>query len=166
MTKAKLIVMMVEYRSMCARIDVLTQRIVQAERWMDMHDAAYIEAMQLSRPQITDMPVAHGGNQSPTERTAITIMDDRIDGSEARGYEQDVRELNELRARKRHVDALLSALYDRERFVVTMHLIGGLKWRETGRRFAAEYGEELTEGALQAIMKKGLGRMLAVENEA
>lgn len=162
MTRAKLIKHLYDYRTTCARIDMLTMRIRNAERWMEMHGDDFIAGTQLAGRTITDMPIAHGGASSPTEKTAMRLMEAGMDGGDAKEIGQIAAELDRLNAEKSMLDILIGSLRDRERFVITAHLIDGLIWRETGRRYAAEYGNYLTDGALQAIMRRGLDRMLEV----
>lgn len=162
MTRARLIKSLYDYRSTCARIDMLSLRVKRAEQWLDMHGDAFIAGTQLSGRTISDMPIARGMPSSPTERTAIRLMDATLDGLDAAELEQTTRELCRLREDKAMLDILLGALKERERFVITAHLIDGMSWRETGRRYAREYGDELTEGAMQAVMRKGLDRMMEV----
>lgn len=162
MTRARLIADLYEYRSLCARIDMLSLRVKRAEQWLDMHGDAFIAGTQLSGRTISDMPIARGMPSSPTEKTAIRLMDSTLDGLGAAELEQTTRELCRLMEEKAMLDILLGALKERERFVITAHLIDGMSWRETGRRYAMEYGDELTEGALQAVMRKGIDRMMEV----
>lgn len=162
MTRARLIKDLYDYRSTCARIDMLSLRVKRAEQWLDMHGDAFIAGTQLSGRTISDMPIARGMPSSPTEMTAIRLMDATLDGLDAAELEQTTRELCRLREDKAMLDILLGALKERERFVITAHLIDGMSWRETGRRYAREYGDELTEGAMQAVMRKGLDRMMEV----
>lgn len=163
MTRARLIANLYEYRPLCARIDMLSFRVKRAEQWLDMHGDAFIAGTQLSGRTISDMPIARGMPSSPTEKTAIRLMDSTLDGLDAAELEQTTRELCRLMEEKAMLDILLGALKERERFVITAHLIDGMSWRETGRRYAREYGDELTEGALQAVMRKGLDRMMGVD---
>lgn len=163
MTRARLIKDLYDYRSTCARIDMLSLRVKRAEQWLDMHGDAFIAGTQLSGRTISDMPIARGMPSSPTERTAIRLIDATLDGLDAAELEQTTRELCRLREDKAMLDILLGALKERERFVITAHLIDGMSWRETGRRYAREYGDELTEGAMQAVMRKGIDRMMKVD---
>lgn len=162
MTRARLIKDLYDYRSTCARIDMLSLRVKRAEQWLDMHGDAFIAGTQLSGRTISDMPIARGIPSSPTERTAIRLMDATLEGLDAAELEQAARELCRLMEEKAMLDILIGALKERERFVITAHLIDGMSWRETGRRYAREYGDELTEGAMQAVMRKGLDRMMEV----
>lgn len=163
MTKARLIKNLYDYRETCARIEMLSLRVKKAERWLDMHGNEFISGTQLAGRTITDMPIAHGGVSSPTEKTAIRLMDADFDTAINIGdLDRDIREIETLKGVKEQMDILIGSLQDRERFVIAAHLIDGLRWKETGKRYAAEYGEELTEGALQHIMRKGLDRMLNV----
>lgn len=162
MTRARLIKDLYDYRSTCARIDMLSLRVKRAEQWLDMHGDAFIAGTQLSGRTISDMPIARGIPSSPTERTAIRLMDATLEGLDAAELEQAARELCRLMEEKAMLDILLGALKERERFVITAHLIDGMSWRETGRRYAREYGDELTEGAMQAVMRKGLDRMMEI----
>ena len=75
MTKAKLMTYLYDYRKMCTRMDVLAYRIRRAEASLD-RGSDFIAGTQLGSPQITDMPVAHGSPTSPTERTAMVLMND------------------------------------------------------------------------------------------
>lgn len=163
MTRARLIKDLYDYRSTCARIDMLSLRVKRAEQWLDMHGDAFIAGTQLSGRTISDMPIARGMPSSPTEKTAIRLMDATLEGLDAAELEQAARELCRLREDKAMLDILLGALKERERFVITAHLIDGMSWRETGRRYAREYGDELTEGAMQAVMRKGIDRMMEVD---
>lgn len=165
MTRARLIKDLYDYRSMCARIDMLSMRVRRAEQWMDMHGDAFIAGTQLAGRTITDMPIARGMPSSPTEKTAIRLMDSNLDGLDALELEQTARELSRLMEDKAMLDILIGALKERERFVITAHLIDGMSWRETGRRYAREYGDELTEGAMQAVMRKGIDRMMEIARD-
>ena len=75
MTKTKLMTYLYDYRKMCTRMDVLAYRIRRAEVSLD-RGSGFIAGTQLGSPQITDMPVAHGSPISPTERTAMVLMND------------------------------------------------------------------------------------------
>ena len=77
----------------------------------------------------------------------------------------DVRELESLKARKNMLDILLSALMERERFVIMAHLVSGLRGRETVKRYSDEYGDWMTEGALKYVMRQGLERMVEVSQQ-
>lgn len=79
MTKAKLMTYLYDYRKMCTRMDVLAYRIRRAEASLD-RGSDFIAGTQLGSPQITDMPVAHGSPTSPTERTAMVLMNDLPNG--------------------------------------------------------------------------------------
>lgn len=163
MTRARLIKDLYDYRSTCARIDMLSLRVKRAEQWLDMHGDAFIAGTQLSGRTISDMPIARGMPSSPTEKTAIRLMDATLEGLDTAELEQTTRELCRLREEKAMLDILIGALKERERFVITAHLIDGMSWRETGRRYAREYGDELTDGAMQAVMRKGIDRMMEVD---
>lgn len=163
MTKARLIKHLFDYRATCARIEMLTLRVKKGERWLERHTRdEFIEGAQLAGRTITDMPIAHGGVSSPTEKVAIRLMDEDLASFNVVDFERDTQELETLKGEKQLMDILIGSLQDRERFVITTHLIDGLRWRETGKRYAAEYGVEMTEGALQYIMRQGLDRMLNV----
>lgn len=158
MTKAKLMASLYDYRALCTRIDVLAYRVQRAESSFALCGAAGIAGAQLASKPVSDMPISHGGVQSPVERTALML--ERVDGARREELMRDVRELEEMMEYKRRLDILLGGLLERERFVIMAHLVSGLKWRETGARYAQIYGDELTEGALKYIMRQGLERMV------
>lgn len=164
MTKTKLMTYLYDYRKMCTRMDVLAYRIRRAEVSLD-RGSGFIAGTQLGSPQITDMPVAHGSPISPTERTAMVLMND-LPMADIDSLRADTQELESLKARKNMLDILLSALLERERFVIMAHLVSGLRWRETVKRYSDEYGDWMTEGALKYVMRQGLelhGRGVATD---
>ncbi len=161
MTKARLMTNLFNYRALCARIDMLALRIREAERTLDLGGDDDIAGQQLNSPAISDMPMAHGVPSSPTERVALRLME-RPASLELIALRRMIREHDELLAEKRQMDILIGSLQERERFVIMHHLVAGLKWRETGRRFQLEYDEELTENGLKYVMRQGLERMLRV----
>ena len=163
MTKTKLMTYLYDYRKMCTRMDVLAYRIRRAEASLD-RGSGFIAGTQLGSPQITDMPVAHGSPTSLTERTAMVLMND-LPMADIDSLRADTQELESLKARKNMLDILLSALLERERFVIMAHLVSGLRWRETVKRYSDEYGDWMTEGALKYVMRQGLERMVEVSQQ-
>ena len=160
MTKAQLTAELCGYRDMCTRIDVLAHRVRQAEKKHELLGAQGIAGAQLRMRPLTGMPVGHGGVYSPTENTAMELMN-LAQEEWTPELEAQLTEMQRLDEKKKRLDIMLGGLRERERSVITAHLIDGLRWRETERRFAREHGEELTERALRYIMGQGLERMLA-----
>ena len=94
MTKTKLMTYLYDYRKMCTRMDVLAYRIRRAEVSLD-RGSGFIAGTQLGSPQITDMPVAHGSPISPTERTAMVLMND-LPMADIDSLRADTQELESL----------------------------------------------------------------------
>ena len=98
------------------------------------------------------------------QRTAMVLMND-LPMADIDSLRADTQELESLKARKNMLDILLSALLERERFVIMAHLVSGLRWRETVKRYSDEYGDWMTEGALKYVMCQGLERMVEVSQQ-
>lgn len=140
---------------LCARIARLNIEIRRATA------ALAGDVSSLQAQQITGMP--HGttvGN--PTERLGIMLAD---------GYETDEirimrgeRELisaeyDEVTVRVSTADALLSALSERERWVVERHVIDAESWAAIAEMYRAKYGYEVSVATLRRLNKTGYRAM-------
>lgn len=158
MTRTELIDGLCGYRELCTRIEMLEYRIEKAERQYSIAGPDAIAGAQLKMRPLTGMPTGMGGISSPTERTALDVMSFSDEGKKLE-VETELRELEKLLDKKRQLDIMLGCLREKERFVIMAHLVDGLRWKETERRFEAEYGIGLTERGLKYIMGNGIERM-------
>lgn len=152
------------YRIGKARIAHLEAMIEQYKLRVprELEEAHNEEAVRAVR--YTGMP--HGTDiQSPVEDEA----EKRLNGEppqivkillrDIHGME---RERDELALSIRCVDAWMSGLRERERFVVEMHLMEGECWKDVQRAFGERYGYELTREGLKRMKERALERIYAV----
>ena len=158
MTRIQLIEKLRTYLDVCTRIDVLTLRLRKKEDSFAVLSDEGIEGAQLLAKPITDMPIHHGMTGSTVERVAA--LREKAQKCRMADLKRDAAELAALLEDKEKLDILQRSLGDRERFVIRMHLINRLSWRDTGHRYAMTYVDELTVNALKYIMTQALDRML------
>ena len=158
MTRTELIDRLRAYRDVCTRIDLIALRLRKQEDSFAVLSDDGIEGAQLASKPITGMPVYHGTPGSVVERVAA--VREKADEAVMADIRKDAEELETLRREKETIEILLRSARERESFVIRLHLINGLFWRDVARRYAKNYVDELTEPALKYIMNQGLDRML------
>ena len=158
MTRIQLIEKLRTYLDVCTRIEVLSLRLREKEDSFTVLSDEGIEGAQLAAKPITNMPIVHGMPSSTVERVAA--LRERAIECRMADIKRDTEELAALMEEKEKLDILQHSLGDRERFIIKMHLINRLNWRDTGHRYAMTYVDELTENALKYIMTQALDRML------
>ena len=158
MTRSELIDRLKAYRDVCTRIDLMNLRLRKQEDSFAVLSDEGIEGAQLASKPITDMPVYHGMPGSTVERVAA--MREKAGEAVMVDIRKDAEELAVLKREKETIEILMRSARERESFIIKLHLINGLYWRDVARRYAMHYVDELTEPALKQIMNRGLDRML------
>ena len=146
------------YRDVCTRIEIINHRLRKQEESYAILSDDGIEGAQLASKPITDMPIYHGMPGSTVERVAA--MREKASEAVMADIQKDAEELAALKLEKERIEILLRSVKERERFIIKLHLINGLFWRDVARRYAMNYADDLTEPALKYIMTQGLDRML------
>lgn len=100
--------------------------------------------------------IPSGGISDQTGRLAAAV----IDGDMEKGLQQRIRDreykLSQLQREIKKIDVWLCSLSDRERWVITQHIIEGLPWRIVRYKFINEYGEEASTDTLKRLQHKAL----------
>lgn len=124
------------------------------------------ELKKISRPSYVSSPVLNGiprsGNISdPTARIAVQELTGFIP-PHATELKQRIEEkeelLEDLKLEIREVDFWLEWLPERERWVVTEHLIQGNPWRTVIYKFTQVFGEEYSKDTLARLQRAAFTR--------
>lgn len=150
-----------DYRVNKARYDHL---YLEAMTMMLQINAEAIRAIandSIHAQQYNDMP--HGSKVSkPVEDLALRYMDGHLPDV-LKGWMQESeemqRELRELETNILYVDTWLGALSDKERAVITEHMIEGKTLKEMELTSSLKFGYHMTAVGIRVIKRKALQKI-------
>ena len=151
-----------QHRSAIAKRDLLRVEIDEAEAKLKaMLQTMAEEAATSSGNGAAGMPRSTKvGN--PTERIGLMLASGEVPQHIAE-LKQDIAELTHemhgLTLRINRVAAWLVGLPERERWVVTGHLINGLTWSDLAEEYQRKYGQPRTRRSLQRLKRTALRRI-------
>lgn len=157
MKRDNIVQLLKDYRILCAKVEQLKVEIADIERNGVITKWIASDALsQLQSPQLTGMP--HGSTvSSPTERIALqspkplTLSPGELDAKQ--------NELFYLQRQAHATEIMLSCLYDKERFIIETHLIGGQSWQEVAKKHLERFGTYISERAMKYIQGTALDKM-------
>lgn len=125
-----------------------------------------LELKRISRPSYVASPVLDGLPRSghvsdPTARIAIQEISGAIPPHAAelhRQIEETEDALEDIKLEIREIDSWLEWLPERERWVVTEHLIERNPWRTVIYKFKHTFGEEYSKDTLARFQRAALAR--------
>ena len=121
------------------------------------------ELKRISRPSYVASPVLDGLPRSghvsdPTARIAVQELSGAIPPHAAelhRQIEEKEDSLEDIKLEIREIDSWLEWLPERERWVVTEHLIEGNPWRTVIYKYKLTFGEEYSKDTLARLQQIG-----------
>ena len=124
------------------------------------------ELKRISRPSYVASPVLDGLPRSghvsdPTARIAVQELSGAIPPHAAelhRQIEEKEDSLEDIKLEIREIDSWLEWLPERERWVVTEHLIEGNPWRTVIYKYKLTFGEEYSKDTLARLQRAALAR--------
>ena len=124
------------------------------------------ELKRISRPSYVNSPALDGLPRSghvsdPTARIAIQELSGAVPPHAAelhRSIEEKEDSLEDIKLEIQEIDSWLEWLPERERWVVTEHLIEGNPWRTVIYKFKQEFGEEYSKDTLARFQRAALAR--------
>ena len=149
------------YRASRARLEHLKMEAEELLRQIQIEaaNAAANEAIRCQ--QYTGMPHPSGVNRS-VEDAAIRYADG-YSGQLARQWENEraemLREVGVLERSVRYVDTWLSALEEKERVVVTNHIIDKVSWNELSAMSRSLFGYHMSVSGLRSIGREALRKI-------
>lgn len=160
--------MLTEYRVNVARADFLAIRVESLTALLSELKRNAIYYATSTTPAYSAEPKGAGGvPASKVERLAIMLAEGRLP-KELSEVETELREAREELAERRKsialVDAWLSGLQSRERFVLSAHVIDGQVWREVSKGFNERFGEIYSRNGLKGILQKAQAKVYAIAN--
>ena len=154
--------MLANYRECSGRCKHLETEIAEVEKLLQEMRRTAIQDMAAPGAQNLDgMP--HGSAvSSPTERIAMMFAE----GKTPRHIDELDAYLNALRqeyAAKSStvifVDAWLSGLAERERWIVVQQVIDGLTWREIATQYRLVFGDDRSKSGLKKLRTRALEKI-------
>lgn len=151
--------MLKEYRFCTGRCSFLENEIGMLEKQIEhemSHRAEYLSEVKVQ--EISDMP--HGTAISkPTERVGIMLASDWMP-DEVKEMKQKVnekkKEADRLYETVIFVQAWLSGLPDRYKWIIEHQVMDGECWHDVILRYKRDFGEELSKDSLKRLRGKAL----------
>ena len=154
-----------EYRVNVARVKHLEVQIRELTELAQDYRAHAAENLMRITPSYGDTPGGGGAMSSKVERLAIMLADGESPG-ELKQIEAELSAAQtELRARQasaEFVEAWLKGLQERERLVVTAHILDGLVWSEVIDLFNATYGIIYSRTGLKQLLFRAMDKIYRI----
>ena len=150
-----------QYKSNKGRLAYLCVQISDLEDRMQK-EVAYRYVDEVLKPAVIDgMP--HGNQVGrPTENIAVRLAD-QVPSASMREMQSEYAELCSERRKVeqsvRTVDAWMQALNDKQSWVLRMHMIENVSWRELTSAYHRHYGEWASKDTLKRIKQKALDKI-------
>lgn len=164
MERARIDELLATYRVNVARINHIEVRLKELDpiiAELNKHAAWYATNTTGS---YSGMP-GGGPVESKVEKLAITLAEGKLPGEMGalvREAEALREEMEARQTRVRYVDAWLCGLTEREKMVLTTHIIDGLTWREVGAVYQDKYGLEYSRTGLKALCDRARDKVYAI----
>lgn len=147
-----------EYTGRCRFIDLEIQRL---EREIEKRKRDAVQDLVLPGRSLDGMP---RGNRivSPTESAGMRLADGYVP-EDVPLLQEQIKRLKREREEKsmtlHFVDAWLSGLNDKERWVIDKHVLQNIPWRETELLYSKVYGEFISKYTLKRVQKNGMEKI-------
>lgn len=159
MTQEQIEGMLKEYKQCVGSVAILEIRLKDAVQNADMVRNTIIENIAYPPTYLSGMPRS-GKIADPAANLAVNICESKIFSHFDRQERELQKELSMKRAVICTVEALLSGLREKERWIVERHSIEGAYWREVEVDYRMRYGEAYTRAALKRIKRQAILKMV------
>ena len=148
------------------RIGAYKDLIYRAAQYSIEIEKMQKEFERISSPSYVKSPALDGGPRSgnisdPTAHIAVQELTGYIP-PQAKDFKQQIEEkeglLEDLKLEIREIDSWLQWLPERERWVVTEHLIEKNPWRTVIFKYKQEFGEQYSKDTLARFQRTALAR--------
>ena len=161
MTPEKVLQMLKEYRECLGRAEYLAHALVEKRNERSAIMRTMVADEISISPVLSGMP--HSSNiEDPTSKLAIKLADGYVP-KEVRELDAEIRKLSREVTCKCNaiacVNAWLTGLNDKERWIIEKHVIDGAYWREIAYSYGERFGDMYTRDGLKKIKKAALSKI-------
>jgi len=163
--KSRVDEMLSNYLEHRARCEHLGLEIQEAERTLALMQSEQVEDMISITSRLTGMPGTQEGMSEPTARVATLIAD----GHKTEHIEKAEEELTKLKKELAEklptvvfVNAWITALDTRERYIMENKVLGGLSWKQLVYTFNKQFGDSYSQQGLRKIKDAAMDKIYRI----